>query len=279
MKNINIIDQYLKDINKVDVITDKNFEKELAIKAKNGDEEARNILLTSNLKFVVSIAKQYQNQGLDLEDLISEGNIGLLNAIDKFDPDKGYHFISYAVWWIRQAISKAISDKSRTVRLPVNRSNELVLIQKAERHLRKELCDNPSNKEIADYTNLSEETVKLLKDMSRDVISLDTPVSFEDSTSTLSDFIPDNTLSVEDIAIKDSRDNDINEVLNLLSEKEKTIIEMRFGLNGYEAMSLSEVGEIYNLTKERIRQIEKRAIIRLKQNKKTDNLKSYYSVA
>ena len=234
------------------------------------------MLVKANLRFVVNVAKKYQNQGLPLSDLISEGNIGLMNAIERFDVDKGYHFISYAVWWIRQAILKAICEKSRMIRLPLNRANELVQIEKARKELQSGNAEEPEIREIAHSVNMDEEHVADLLNISRDLISLETPVYAEKDSSQLGDFIEDSGYPhPEDIIVDKSLKEDIVSVLRSLSTKEAEIIQYRFGLNGKSPLSLKEIGDKYNLTKERIRQIEKKAIKRLQHPSRSQYLEAY----
>lgn len=270
----NILSMYLKEINRIPLLT-REEEDTLARKSAAGDEFARKRMIESNLRFVVNVAKKYQNQGMPLIDLINEGNIGLMNALEKYDVDRGYHFISYAVWWIRQAILKAICEKSRTVRLPLNRANELVQIQKMQRKLMHDTGDDPTMEEIGEAMNMDPQLVGDLLAISRDMVSLDAPVYGDPSNSTVGDFIEDNYRSAEDTLMEKSLRDDINEALETLSDKEREIIEMRFGLNGAIPMSLKEIGELYNLTKERIRQIEKKAIERMKQPTRLKALESY----
>jgi RNA polymerase primary sigma factor len=259
----NIISMYLKEINKIPLLT-REEEERYARGAAAGDKDAKNKLIQANLRFVVNVAKKYQNQGLPLSDLISEGNIGLMNAIERYDVDKGYHFISYAVWWIRQAILKAICEKSRMIRLPLNRANELVQIEKARKTLYGVRNEDAELLQIAKLLNMSKEHVAELVNISRDHISLDTPVYTERDSSSLGDFIEDAAhLRPDEIAMYTSLQEDINDILGSLSDKESEIIQFRFGLNGRKPLSLKEIGDRYNLTKERIRQIEKSAIKRL----------------
>ena len=260
-----VLSIYLKEINRIPLISHEE-EYELALKAKAGDKAARDRILRANLRFVVSVAKKFRGQGLPLSDLINEGNIGLITALDKFEPDKGYHFISYAVWWIRQSIMKAISEKGRTVRLPLNRSNELMQIQKAQKTLlhEKETIE-PSSEDIAVATGLDAKLVNDLLAISEDVISFDSPVKKgEDSDSTFGDFIEDESTGPEEMVMQGSLKEAVDSLLDTLSDKERDIIERRFGLNNRKPMSLKEIGEVYGLTKERIRQIEKRALERLR---------------
>jgi len=271
----NVLSMYLKEINQIPLLT-REEEDKYARAAAKGDQFAKDMLVKSNLRFVVNVAKKYQNQGLPLTDLISEGNIGLMNAIERFDVDKGYHFISYAVWWIRQAILKAICEKSRMIRLPLNRANELVQIEKARKELQSGKAEDPELKEIARAVNMDESHVLDLINISRDLVSLETPVYNEKDSSQLGDFIEDSGYEhPEDAAIEHSLIEDINEVLNTLTDKESEIIQYRFGLNGYSPLSLKEIGDKYNLTKERIRQIEKKAIKRLQHPSRSQYLEAY----
>jgi RNA polymerase primary sigma factor len=271
----NVLSMYLKEINEIPLLT-REQENKYARAAAKGEKFAKDMLVKSNLRFVVNVAKKYQNQGLPLTDLISEGNIGLMNAIERFDVEKGYHFISYAVWWIRQAILKAICEKSRMIRLPLNRANELVQIEKARKELQSGRAEDPELRDIARAVNMDEDHVLDLINISRDLVSLETPVYNEKDSSQLGDFIEDSGYDhPEDIAIEHSLIEDINEVLQTLSAKEAEIIQYRFGLNGRSPLSLKEIGDKYNLTKERIRQIEKKAIKRLQHPSRSQYLESY----
>lgn len=271
----NILSIYLKEINNIPLL-ERDEEVELATQAAQGDQAAVKRLIESNLRFVVNVAKKYQNQGIPLADLINEGNIGLINAIERYDVDKGYHFISYAVWWIRQAILKAIYEKSRAIRLPLNRANELIQIQKAQKEITSQKGEDPELREIAALTQLDEQHIADLLSISRDMVSLETPVFTDKNNSELGDFIEDaDYKSPEQEAVESSLKDDINNVLQTLSEKEADIIEYRFGLNGKHPMSLKEIGDMYNLTKERIRQIEKKALERLRHPSRSKYLEAY----
>ena len=271
----NILSMYLKEINKIPLLT-REEENRYARESARGDEHARQMLVRGNLRFVVNVAKKYQNQGLPLADLISEGNIGLMNALDKYDVDKGYHFISYAVWWIRQAILKAIYEKSRMIRLPLNRANELIQIEKVRKELQNQKGQEPDMDEVAKMVNMTAEHVSDLLNISRDLVSLETPVYAEKDSSELSDFIEGTAyINPEEAALQTSLKEEINQVLVTLSEKESEIIQYRFGLNGRRPHSLKEIGDKYNLTKERIRQIEKKAIKRLQHPSRSQALESY----
>ncbi len=264
---------YLKDIERIPLLG-RDEEYDLAIRAKNGDAIAREKLVNGNLRFVVSIAKQFQNRGLPLIDLISEGNIGLLTAIDKFEPEKGYHFISYAVWWIRQSILKAIGEKSRMIRLPMNKSADLIQILNAKNKIENETSDDASIEDIARECGMEPSDVLDLMQIARDVSSLDAPLGTEEDTS-FGDFIESDEPKPEDYVMDKAMKSSVNKILASLPEKERGIIRLRFGLDNNEAMSLKEVGEIYHLTKERIRQIEKKVLSNLRSDEEVQNLKAF----
>jgi RNA polymerase primary sigma factor len=273
----NILSLYLKEINRIPLMT-RTEEEEAARLAAEGDKAAKNKLIRANLRFVVNVAKKYQNQGLPLADLISEGNIGLINAIERFDVDKGYHFISYAVWWIRQAILKAICEKSRMIRLPLNRANELVQIEKVRKELGGAGRGDSEIAEIARQLDMDEDHVADLINISRDLISLDTPIYDEKDSSLLSDFVEDRGYKPpHEVVVDKALREEINQVLATLSQKEADIIQYRFGLNGRRPMSLKEIGSRYKLTKERIRQIEKKALKRLQHPSRSSPLRAYIS--
>jgi RNA polymerase primary sigma factor len=273
----NILSIYLKEINRIALLS-RSEEETYARAAAAGDQEAKNRLIKANLRFVVNVAKKYQNQGLPLADLISEGNIGLMNAIERFDVNKGYHFISYAVWWIRQAILKAICEKSRMIRLPLNRANELVQIEKVRKEMQTESWGEPDIEGIAKQLDMDKEHVAELINISKDMVSLDTPIYDEKDSSILSDFVEDKAYQApEDSVLEVSLREEINGILGMLSRKEADIIQYRFGLNGRRPMSLKEIGSRYQLTKERIRQIEKKALKRLQHPSRSHTLRSYVS--
>lgn len=271
----NVLSIYLREINKIPLLT-REEETHYAKLAEAGDQAAKDKLVQANLRFVVNVAKKYQNQGLPLSDLISEGNIGLLNAIERFDVSKGYHFISYAVWWIRQAILKAICEKSRMIRLPLNRANELVQIEKVRKDFQGSTGEVAEIKRIAATLNMDQDHVADLINISRDLVSLETPVYAEKDSSILGDFVEDEGYTSPDSqVIEKSLKSDINEILSTLTDKESEIVQYRFGLNGKSPLSLKEIGDRYNLTKERIRQIEKKALRRLQHPARLDKLESY----
>lgn len=264
---------YLKEIEKIPLL-DRDEEYKLAVMAKKGDSYARNRLVESNLRFVVSIAKQYQNRGLPLSDLISEGNIGLLTAMDKFEPEKGYHFISYAVWWIRQSILKAIGEKSRMIRLPMNKTADLVQILQAKTNLEENGYNDASIEDIAAECGMTKDQVLEVMQMSREVSSLDAPVGAEEDSS-FGDFIESDLQKPDDVVMDEALKESVRKILDTLPERERGIIALRFGLEGKKPMSLKEVGELYNLTKERIRQIEKKVLGQLSEDSIVQDLKAY----
>ena len=272
----NILALYLKDINKIPMLSHEE-QSDLADKAQKGDKKAQDKLVNANLRFVVNVAKKYQNHGLDLTDLISEGNLGLLTAVEKFDSSKGYHFISYAGWWFLQSILKAICEKSRPIRLPLNRANELVQIEHAKKVLGHKKTEQQEYEEIGKMLNMEPSHVREMINISRDMISLDAEINDgENNHAKIGDFFEDDTYDrPEEKAIDNAMKNDINNIVDSLKPNEAKIIRMRFGLNGYKPMSLKEVGEICDLTKERIRQIEKNAIIRLQHPTRSRKLEAY----
>jgi RNA polymerase primary sigma factor len=266
---------YLKEINRIPLLT-REEEIHLAREAREGSEKAKEEIIKANLRFVVNVAKKYQNQGLSLDDLISEGNLGLITAVDKFDVDKGYHFISYAVWWIKQSILKALCEKSRMIRLPLNRANELMQIEKAKKEIERNKTGDADFDEIAEFLNMDKERVADLINASRDIASLESPLSADKDANTISDLMEDNKgEDPEQVTINRNLQESIHEVLATLSEKEYRIIKYRFGLDGERPHSLKEIGDKYNLTKERIRQIEKKAISRLRHPSRKKMLESY----
>lgn len=271
-----ILNMYLKEINRIPLLT-REEETELAKKAAAGDRSAKEKIVRANLRFVVNVAKNYQNKGIDLVDLISEGNIGLLTAIDRFDVNMGYHFISYAVWWIRQSILKAVCEKSRAIRLPLNRANELVQIEKARKAVAGNKSEEEEISEIGAMLGMEKSHVREMLNLSREMVSLDSPVASSDSTrSTLGDFLEDTSNArPEEMAVNASMKEDIAQVLSTLKPNEERVLRLRYGLDGSKPMSLKEVGDVCHLTKERIRQIEKRAIVRMQHPVRMNRLEAY----
>ncbi len=268
------LDRYLKEIGETPLI---NAEKEieLAIKIHKGDEKALADLVQANLRFVVSVAKQYQNQGLSLEDLINEGNIGLIKAAKRFDEKRGFKFISYAVWWIRQSVLQALAEQSRIVRLPLNRVGTLHKIGKAHSKLEQEYGRAPSTKEIADKLNINTSEVTSTLCISNSHLSLDAPFTDGDSNS-LKDILEDEHSPLPDSALlKISLATEIEKVLSTLTEREAEVISLYFGLNRERALTLEEIGYRFRLTRERVRQIKEKAIRRLRHATRSRNLRSY----
>ncbi len=272
----NAISLYLKEIDKIPLLT-REQEIDLSMKAEMGDKESKDRLIISNLRFVISIAKKYQGYGIPLSDLISEGNIGLIAAVDKFDYKKGFHFISYAIWWIKQSIMKAISDKSRIVRLPMNRTNELIHIWQYIDEYRKNNSKKPTDEMIAKYMSMEKSEVKKILDFSQSHSSLEEIYFNDDSNDGFSSesFFSQDENHPDEIVIQESLHEGIDKILSKLPTRERKIIEYRFGLNGEEPQSLSSIGEKLNLTKERIRQIEQWAINELRNLKESSYLYTY----
>lgn len=277
-KDLDVMKLHLNEINKIPLLSNEK-EVELAKKAASGDKAARDLLVSSNMRFVVNVAKKYQNRGLDLEDLISEGYVGLLEAVTRFDVDRGYHFISYAVWWIRQSILKAVYEKGRAIRLPMNRTNEILQIEKARKSVSGSSKKSEAQEldEIASMLGMTKYHVREMLDISRDTLSLDAPSSYDDSGKmTLGDSVASDTRSdPSENAIDSSLRDSIFEVLGTLDSKSAQVLRMRFGLDSGECMSLKQVGDHFNLTKERIRQIEKTAIMRIRNSSRKDKLVDY----
>jgi len=271
-KEENILAMYLKEINRIPLLT-REEEIKYARESADGNRAAQQKLVQANLRFVVNVAKRYQGRGLPLDDLIAEGNVGLLNAVQRYDVEKGYHFISYAVWWIRQAILKAICEKTRMIRLPMNRINELIRIEKALPFVQE---GRSEIKEVAKFLHLEPCYVEELLTISREMVSLDNPLYDEKDSSTVGDFIEANKYSPPEAqAIEAALQNDLQNALKGLDEKEADIIRFRYGLGTQAPLSLKEIGDRLNLTKERIRQIEKKAIKGLQQLRTRKILETY----
>ena len=270
-----MMDLYLKDINRVPLLTAEE-EKELAVKARNGSKSAKNKLVNANLRFVVAIAKTYQGRGFELMDLISEGNLGLMTAVDHFDVSKGYKFISYAVWWIRQSIQKAIYDRSRAIRLPMNKVNELYQIEKARTMVETDMAEDEQITEIAKILGMEAGYVRNLLNFNRDMLSLDAPIDSTKSDAVMGDIYKDEiNPTPEQAAMESALKNDVEGALKTLKPKAERVLRMRYGLGGYKAMSLKEIGDECGLTKERIRQIEKGAVQTLQSPSRRRRLEAY----
>ena len=269
------LSMYFKEINRIPLFT-REEEDRIAKEAKAGSKEAKEKLVLANLRFVVTIARKYQHRGLSLDDLISEGNIGLMTAVEKYDVDRGYHFISYATWWIRQSILKALGQTSNLIRLPLNRAQELLKIIQAEKEIEKSKGGAASTDEIANYCSLDREKTAALISVSSNMVSLDTALTSEEFADTLTYLIEDNSHgNPETITINLSLQEGIERVLSTLSLKEQDVIKYRFGLDGMKIHTLKEVGDKYQLTKERIRQIENKALAKLRLMNRSRTLKHY----
>jgi len=266
---------YLHEINKTPLLT-REQERDLARKIKKGDKSALDQLVKANLRFVVSIAKQYSNQGLSLEDLINDGNLGLIKAAHRFDEERGYKFISYAVWWIRQAMLQSLAEHSRIVRLPLNRAGTLYRIGKVSRQLDQELGRAPSAGEIAKRLDISEEEVEGTMHIANTHVSLDDPYSNDKDDNSLVDYLTDeNQLLPDEDTYSNALVEDMEKALDTLSEREKNILTMYFGINGEEPLTLEEIGAELGLTRERIRQIKEKAIQRLRHSTRARYLRGY----
>jgi RNA polymerase primary sigma factor len=272
------LEKYLQEIGKVELISPEE-EVKLAIRIKQGDQKALDKLTKANLRFVVSVAKQYQNQGLSLPDLINEGNLGLIKAAQRFDETRGFKFISYAVWWIRQSILQALAEQSRIVRLPLNKVGLTNRIQKAYSHLEQEFEREPSAEELADLLELDIEEVTSTLGIAARHVSMDTPLS-EGEDNTLIDVLinPNAEMANQNIEHKESLKQEIDRSLRTLTERQKEVICFFFGIGVDHPMSLEDIGEKFNLTRERVRQIKDKAITKLRSNSRSKMLRSYLGI-
>ena len=270
------LDKYLQEIGRVDLIT-ADMEVELAQRIKAGDQVALEKMVKANLRFVVSVSKQYQNQGLTLPDLINEGNLGLIKAAQRFDETRGFKFISYAVWWIRQSILQALAEQSRIVRLPLNKIGNINKINKAFSKLEQEFERPPSPEELADLLEMTVTEVKQSLRNSGRHVSMDAPLkdSDESSSSMYEVMTSDDSPSPEKGLMTDSLRREIERSLSTLTTREADVVRLYFGLNGKHAMTLEEIGEKFDLTRERVRQIKEKAIRRLKHTSRSKILKTY----
>ncbi|MFA6327512.1 MAG: RNA polymerase sigma factor RpoD [Bacilli bacterium] len=278
-KNISINDpvrMYLKEIGKISLLS---FEEELELSKQvgEGSKRAKNLLAEANLRLVVSIAKRYVGRNLSFLDLIQEGNIGLMKAVDKFDPSKGFKFSTYATWWIRQAITRAIADQAKTIRVPVHMVETINKLKRIQRQMTLELDREPTEQELAEKMELPVEKIREIFKISQDPLSLETPIG-EEEDSHLGDFVPDESnMSPEDYAINEVLKDDISLVLQTLTEREAEVLKLRFGLVDGTCRTLEEVGNIFNVTRERIRQIEAKALRKLRHPSRSKKLKEYLS--
>lgn len=267
------LDKYLQEIGHEELISAEE-EVELARRIKTGDRKALEKLTKANLRFVVSVAKQYQNQGLSLPDLINEGNIGLLKAAEKFDETRGFKFISYAVWWIRQSILQAIAEQGRVVRLPLNQVGSVNRINKVLSKFEQENERRPSVDEIADKTDLPHEKIEDVLKVNTRQVSVDAPMADGDGTSMIDFMQSDSDSSTDEELLKESLRAEIASALSVLNDRERNVIEAFYGINQPEC-TMEEIGKKYGLTRERVRQIREKAIRRLKQNTQNKMLKAY----
>ena len=268
---------YLREIGKIPLLSNEE-EVDLAYRIVKGEKKAKDKMVEANMRLVVSIAKRYSGRGLDFLDLIQEGNTGLLRAVEKFDPDKGFKFSTYATWWIRQAITRAIADQARTIRIPVHMVETINKVLRATRKLTNELNREPSVEEIAKEMGMEPEKVDYVMKIKQDIASLDATVGRDgdDEDSVLGDFIEDEgRVSPEDAAAAQMLKEQIAEILSSLSEREQKVVKLRFGIGGGRPNTLEEVGAEFSVTRERIRQIEAKALSKLRKHKDTKKLHEY----
>ena len=268
------VKMYLKEIGKIDLLEPEE-ERIIAQKMAEGDEDAKETLINSNLRLVVSIAKKYMNRGLSLLDLIQEGNIGLIKAVDKFDYTKGFKFSTYATWWIRQAITRAIADQARTIRIPVHMVETINKLTRIQRQLVQDLGREPTTEELAEAMGMEPAKIREIQKISQDPISIDKPVG-EEEDSHLVDFISNDELAApEEEVARNLLKEDLIKALGTLTERERKVIELRFGLKDGVPMTLEQVGKKLGVTRERIRQIEAKAIRKLSRASSSNNLEGY----
>ena len=268
------LDKYLQDIGKEELIT-TDEEVQLAQRIKAGDQLALEKLCKANLRFVVSVAKQYQNQGMGLPDLINEGNLGLIKAARRFDETRGFKFISYAVWWIRQSILQALAEQSRIIRLPLNQVGSISKLNKATSKLEQRFERPPSADEIASFLEISEHKVTETMKITTRTISMDAPLDQDEDMRFLDVFVPDDTVGTDEYLIQESLSREIQRSLSSLSEKEREIINLFYGIGVAHNYTLEEIASMFGLTRERVRQIKEKAIRRLKHSSRSKLLKSY----
>ncbi|MBP1645730.1 MAG: rpoD [Bacteroidetes bacterium] len=273
-REIGSLDKFLQDVGKEEMVSAEE-EVLLAQRIKNGDQEALDKLVKANLRFVISVAKQYQNQGLSLPDLINEGNLGLIKAAKRFDETRGFKFISYAVWWIRQAILQALAEQSRIVRLPLNQVGALGKIKKESSRLEQYLERNPTIEELSEILDTSRDKLNDVLSISMRAVSMDAPLVGDEDVSLIDVYVDDNAQGTDGTVMQESLSTEIQRTLSVLNKRERDIITLFYGIGQTHGYTLDEIANHINITRERVRQIRDKALKRLKQTAKTEQLQSY----
>jgi RNA polymerase primary sigma factor len=273
-REIGSLDKFLQDVGREEMVSAEE-EVLLAQKIRNGDQEALDKLVKANLRFVISVAKQYQNQGLSLPDLINEGNLGLIKAAKRFDETRGFKFISYAVWWIRQAILQAIAEQSRIVRLPLNQVGALGKLKKESSRLEQYLERNPTIEELSEILDTSRDKLNDVLSISMRAVSMDAPLVGDEDVSLIDVYVDDNAQGTDGTVMQESLSTEIQRTLSVLNKRERDIITLFYGIGQTHGYTLDEIANHINITRERVRQIRDKALKRLKQTAKTEQLQSY----
>ncbi|NCC18241.1 MAG: RNA polymerase sigma factor RpoD/SigA [Bacteroidia bacterium] len=273
-REIGSLDKFLQDVGREEMVSAEE-EVLLAQKIRNGDQEALDKLVKANLRFVISVAKQYQNQGLSLPDLINEGNLGLIKAAKRFDETRGFKFISYAVWWIRQAILQALAEQSRIVRLPLNQVGALGKIKKESSRLEQYLERNPTIEELSEILDTSRDKLNDVLSISMRAVSMDAPLVGDEDISLIDVYVDDNAQGTDGAVMQESLSTEIQRTLSVLNKRERDIITLFYGIGQTHGYTLDEIANHINITRERVRQIRDKALKRLKQTAKTEQLQSY----
>ncbi|MFV0599908.1 RNA polymerase sigma factor SigA [bioreactor metagenome] len=273
-REIGSLDKFLQDVGREEMVSAEE-EVLLAQRIRNGDQEALDKLVKANLRFVISVAKQYQNQGLSLPDLINEGNLGLIKAAKRFDETRGFKFISYAVWWIRQAILQALAEQSRIVRLPLNQVGALGKIKKESSRLEQYLERNPTIEELSEILDTSRDKLNDVLSISMRAVSMDAPLVGDEDVSLIDVYVDDNAQGTDGTVMQESLSTEIQRTLSVLNKRERDIITLFYGIGQTHGYTLDEIANHINITRERVRQIRDKALKRLKQTAKTEQLQSY----
>lgn len=268
------LDKYLQEIGREELVSPQE-EVDLARRIRSGDHDALDQLVRANLRFVVSVSKQYQNQGLNLPDLINEGNIGLIKAAERFDETKGFKFISYAVWWIRQSILQALSEQARMVRLPLNKIGALNKINRTMARLEQQFGRTPTHGELADELDIDKDEIKSMLNHFARPISMDAPLLFGEDGNLYDILLPDNTNNPDEKLLKESLQKEIERTFHQLNDREAEILRLFYGLNGYFPISLDEIADRFSLTRERVRQIKEKAIQKMRSKARNKLLRKY----